>query len=1280
MRNEGQDCDYGKHLIVVSSFYRSHNLVLRSSFITHPSITFCIVFYLLFAVVTILSFVPHSLLTHLLLSVQCFIFCLPQSQSCPSFLIHYSPIYYFLYSVLSSVYRSHNLVLRSSFITHPSITFCIVFYLLFTVVTILSFVPHSLLTHLLLSVQCFIFCLPQSQSCPSFLIHYSPIYYFLYSVLSSVYRSHNLVLRSSFITHPSITFCIVFYLLFTVVTILSFVPHSLLTHLLLSVQCFIFCLSQSQSCPSFLIHYSPIYYFLYSVLSSVYRSHNLVLRSSFITHPSITFCIVFYLLFTVVTILSFVPHSLLTHLLLSVQCFIFCLPQSQSCPSFLIHYSPIYYFLYSVLSSVYRSHNLVLRSSFITHPSITFCIVFYLLFTVVTILSFVPHSLLTHLLLSVQCFIFCLPQSQSCPSFLIHYSPIYYFLYSVLSSVYRSHNLVLRSSFITHPSITFCIVFYLLFTVVTILSFVPHSLLTHLLLSVQCFIFCLPQSQSCPSFLIHYSPIYYFLYSVLSSVYRSHNLVLRSSFITHPSITFCIVFYLLFTVVTILSFVPHSLLTHLLLSVQCFIFCLPQSQSCPSFLIHYSPIYYFLYSVLSSVYRSHNLVLRSSFITHPSITFCIVFYLLFTVVTILSFVPHSLLTHLLLSVQCFIFCLPQSQSCPSFLIHYSPIYYFLYSVLSSVYRSHNLVLRSSFITHPSITFCIVFYLLRTVVTILSFVPHSLLTHLLLSVQCFIFCLSQSQSCPSFLIHYSPIYYFLYSVLSSVYRSHNLVLRSSFITHPSITFCIVFYLLFTVVTILSFVPHSLLTHLLLSVQCFIFCLPQSQSCPSFLIHYSPIYYFLYSVLSSVYRSHNLVLRSSFITHPSITFCIVFYLLFTVVTILSFVPHSLLTHLLLSVQCFIFCLPQSQSCPSFLIHYSPIYYFLYSVLSSVYRSHNLVLRSSFITHPSITFCIVFYLLFTVVTILSFVPHSLLTHLLLSVQCFIFCLSQSQSCPSFLIHYSPIYYFLYSVLSSVYRSHNLVLRSSFITHPSITFCIVFYLLFVVVTILSFVPHSLLTHLLLSVQCFIFCLPQSQSCPSFLIHYSPIYYFLYSVLSSVYRSHNLVLRSSFITHPSITFCIVFYLLFTVVTILSFVPHSLLTHLLLSVQCFIFCLPQSQSCPSFLIHYSPIYYFLYSVLSSVCRSHNLVLRSSFITHPSITFCIVFYLLFTVVTILSFVPHSLLTHLLLSVQCFIFCLRSHKSQSPILRSSFITHPSITFCIVFYLLFTVVTILSFCIVF
>ena len=1152
--------------------------------------TFCVVFYLLFVVVTILSFVPHSLLTHLLLSVQCFIFCLPQSQSCPSFLIHYSPIYYFLCSVLSSVCRSHNLVLRSSFITHPSIAFCVVFYLLFAVVTILSFVPHSLLTHLLLSVQCFIFCLPQSQSCPSFLIHYSPIYYFLCSVLSSVCRSHNLVLRSSFITHQSIAFCVVFYPLFAVVTILSFVPHSLLTHLLLSVQCFIFCLPQSQSCPSFLIHYSPIYCFLCSVLSSVCRSHNLVLRSSFITHPSIAFCIVFYLLFAVVTILSFVPHSLLTHLLLSVQCFIFCLRSHNLVLRSSFFTTLIYCFLYSVLSSVCRSHNLVLRSSFITHPSIAFCVVFYPLFAVVTILSFVPHSLLTHLLLSVQCFIFCLPQSQSCPSFLIQYSPIYYFLCSVLSSVCRSPYLVLRSSFITHPSITFCVMFYLLFAqsqscpsflihyspicyfLCSVLSSIcrSHNLV---LRSVQRFIFCLPQSQSCRSFLIHYAPIYCFLCSVLSSVCRSHNLVLRSSFITHPSIAFCIVFYLLFVVVTILSFVPHSLLTHLLLSVQCFIFCLPQSQSCPSFLIHYSPIYCFLYSVLSSFCRSHNLVLRSSFITHPSIAFCVEFYLLFAVVTILSFVPHSILTHLLFSVQCFIFCLPQSQSCPSF--------------------------------------CVAFCLLFAVVTILSFVPHSLLTHLLLSVQCFIFCLPQSQSCPSFLIHYSPIYYFLCSVLSSICRSHNLVRRS--------------------------------------VQRFIFCLPQSQSCPSFLIHYSPIYCFLYSVLSSVYRSHNIVLRSSFITHTSITFCVVFYLLFVLVTILSFVPHS------------------------FLIHYSPIYYFLYSVLSSVCRSHNLVLRSSFITHPSITFCVVFYLLFAVVTILSFVHHSLLTHLLLSVQCFIFCLSQSQSCPSFLIHYSPIYCFLCSILSSVCRSHNLVLRSSFITHPSITFCVVFYLLFAVVTILSFVPHSLLTHLLLSVQCFFFCLPQSQSChsflihysycPSFLIHYSPIYCFLCSVLSSVCRSHNLVLRSSFITHPSITFCVVFYLLFAVVTILSFVPHSLLTHLLLSVQCFFFCLPQSQSCHSFLIHYSPIYCFLCRVLSSICRSHNLVLRSSFNTHPSIIFCVVFYLLFAVVTILSFVLCSVLSSV---------C----RSHNIVLRSSFVTHPSITFCIVFYLLYAVVTILSF----
>jgi hypothetical protein len=57
-----------------------------------------------------------------------------------------------------------------------------------------------------------------------------------------------------------------------------------------------------------------------------------------------------------------------------------------------------------------------------------------------------------------------------------------------------------------------------------------------------------------------------------------------------------------------------------------------------------------------------------------------------------------------------------------------------------------------------------------------------------------------------------------------------------------------------------------------------------------------------------------------------------------------------------------------------------------------------------------------------------------------------------------------------------------------------------------------------------------------------------------------------------------------------------------------------------------PIYCFRYSVLSSVCRSHNIVLRSAFIILPSITFCVVFYLLFVVVTILSFVPHSLLLH------------------------------------------------------
>jgi hypothetical protein len=113
MRNEGQDCDYAN---------RRNNATQNEG--------------------QDLSFVPHSLLTHLLLSVQCFIFYLPYSQSCPSFLIHYSLIYYFLYIVFSSVCRINNLVLRSSFITHPSITFCVVFYLLFVVVTILSFVPH----------------------------------------------------------------------------------------------------------------------------------------------------------------------------------------------------------------------------------------------------------------------------------------------------------------------------------------------------------------------------------------------------------------------------------------------------------------------------------------------------------------------------------------------------------------------------------------------------------------------------------------------------------------------------------------------------------------------------------------------------------------------------------------------------------------------------------------------------------------------------------------------------------------------------------------------------------------------------------------------------------------------------------------------------------------------------------------------------------------------------------------------------------------------------------
>jgi uncharacterized membrane protein len=76
----------------------------------------------------------------------------------------------------------------------------------------------------------------------------------------------------------------------------------------------------------------------------------------------------------------------------------------------------------------------------------------------------------------------------------------------------------------------------------------------------------------------------------------------------------------------------------------------------------------------------------------------------------------------------------------------------------------------------------------------------------------------------------------------------------------------------------------------------------------------------------------------------------------------------------------------------------------------------------------------------------------------------------------------------------------------------------------------------------------------------------------------------------------------------------------------------KDKSCPSFCVAFVLLFavvtilsVVLCSVLYSVCRSHNLVLRSSFITHPSITFCVVFYLLFVVVTILSFVPHSLLT-------------------------------------------------------
>jgi hypothetical protein len=139
-------------------------------------------------------------------------------------------------------------------------------------------------------------------------------------------------------------------------------------------------------------------------------------------------------------------------------------------------------------------------------------------------------------------------------------------------------------------------------------------------------------------------------------------------------------------------------------------------------------------------------------------------------------------------------------------------------------------------------------------------------------------------------HYTENY-FLCRVLSSICRSQNLVLRSSFITHPSIAFYIVFHLLFSVVTISSLrneaqdcdYDKQKIKHYTESNRCVsnewrtkdkivttANRIKKSQSCPSFLIHYSPIYYFLCSVLSSV----------------------------CVVTILSFVPHSLLTHLWVS----------------------------------------------------------------------------------------------------------------------------------------------------------------------------------------------------------------------------------------------------------------------------------------------------------------------------------------------------------------------------------------------
>jgi hypothetical protein len=189
MRNEGQDCDYDKQKI---KQYTESNRWVSNEWGTKDKIA--VAFYLLFAVVTILSLV--------------------------------------LCSVLSSVCRSHNLVLRSSFITHPSITFCVVFYLLFVVVT-----KHYTESRTRLWLRKQKIKRYTERRTRLWLRQIEDKHYTESNrwVSNEWGTKDNIVLSSSFITHPSITFCIVFYLLFVVVTILSFVPHSLLTHLLLSV-------------------------------------------------------------------------------------------------------------------------------------------------------------------------------------------------------------------------------------------------------------------------------------------------------------------------------------------------------------------------------------------------------------------------------------------------------------------------------------------------------------------------------------------------------------------------------------------------------------------------------------------------------------------------------------------------------------------------------------------------------------------------------------------------------------------------------------------------------------------------------------------------------------------------------------------------------------------------------------------------------------------------------------------------------------------------------------